>query len=85
MSLSPFLGTNHQISFSEADTFSTSTLVNHIALVVVAHEAIVGTGRYVIVPPGKAEGAFAVFDPYQGFEQNVAAGPPNFPVLPHLI
>src|SRR5258708_36793970 len=42
----------------------------HVALVALVEEAgqnvIVGGGRYVVVQPGKAEGAFVVIDQYHG-------------------
>jgi GNAT superfamily N-acetyltransferase len=59
-------------SFSEAEVafFLNVDFVNHVALAAVADEggrpAIIGTGRYIVVEPGKAEVAFGVVDQYQG-------------------
>jgi RimJ/RimL family protein N-acetyltransferase len=54
----------------ETDFFVNVDFVNHVALVAVVDEdgqaAIVGSSRYVLVQPGKAEVAFAVIDAYQG-------------------
>jgi GNAT superfamily N-acetyltransferase len=44
--------------------------VNHVALVAVTEEGsppvIIGSGRYIVMHPEKAEVAFAVVDQYQG-------------------
>ena len=54
----------------ETDFFVNVDFVDHVALVAVVDEdgqaAIVGSSRYVLVQPGKAEVAFAVIDAYQG-------------------
>jgi RimJ/RimL family protein N-acetyltransferase len=65
-----FFGAKRHFSEKEAEHFLNIDFVNHVALVVVAHEnskqAIVGAGRYVLVEPGTAEVAFGVVDEYQG-------------------
>jgi RimJ/RimL family protein N-acetyltransferase len=65
-----FFVAKRHFSEKEAEHFLNIDFVNHVALVVVAHEnskrAIVGAGRYVIVEPGTAEVAFGVVDEYQG-------------------
>jgi ribosomal protein S18 acetylase RimI-like enzyme len=65
-----FFAVRRQFSEKETDYFLDIDFVNHVALVVVAHEkskqAIVGAGRYVVVEPGIAEVAFGVIDEYQG-------------------
>ena len=54
----------------ETDFFVNVDFVDHVVLVAVVDEdgqaAIVGSSRYVLVQPGKAEVAFAVIDAYQG-------------------
>jgi RimJ/RimL family protein N-acetyltransferase len=60
----------HHFSEEEAAYFVNIDFVNHVALVVVAgkngEQTIIGSGRYLVVEPGRAEVAFAVIDEYQG-------------------
>jgi GNAT superfamily N-acetyltransferase len=55
----------------EVNYFVNVDFVGHVALVATLEEGsqggiIIGTGRYVVVEPGKAEIAFVVIDRYQG-------------------
>src|SRR6185436_4428967 len=54
----------------EKEFFLNVDFDKHVALVALTEEAgspvIVGSGRYIVVEPGKAEVAFMVIDPYQG-------------------
>ncbi len=54
----------------EKEFFLNVDFDKHVALVALIEEAgqkqIVGSGRYVVVQPGKAEVAFIVIDQYQG-------------------
>jgi len=65
-----FFGAKRHFSEKEVEHFLNIDFVNHVALVVVAHEnsnqAIVGAGRYVLVEPGTAEVAFGIVDEFQG-------------------
>jgi RimJ/RimL family protein N-acetyltransferase len=65
-----FFGAKRHFSEKEVEHFLNIDFVNHVALVVVAHEnsnqTIVGAGRYVLVEPGTAEVAFGVVDEFQG-------------------
>lgn len=71
-------------SFTEREVafFVNVDFVSHVALVAVMEEnevrVICGGGRYVVVPPRKAELAFVVVDQYQG--QGIGAA-----LLRHLI
>jgi GNAT superfamily N-acetyltransferase len=60
----------HDFTEQETAYFLNIDFVEHVALVAVVEEAgrpvIVGGARYVVGPPGKAEVAFTVIDPYQG-------------------
>src|SRR5258707_12535605 len=59
----------HSLTESEVAFFLNVDFVNHVALAAVVEEGgrpvIAGSGRYVLVQPGKAEVALAVFDQYQ--------------------
>jgi RimJ/RimL family protein N-acetyltransferase len=65
-----FFGAKRHFSEKEVEHFLNIDFVNHVALVVVAHEnsnqTIVGAGRYLLVEPGTAEVAFGVVDEFQG-------------------
>jgi RimJ/RimL family protein N-acetyltransferase len=65
-----FFGVRHSFTERELAFFLDIDFVDHVALVAVVEEGgrpmIVGTGRYIIVQPGKAEVAFAVVDQNQG-------------------
>ena len=65
-----FFVVKHHFSEEEAAYFLNIDFVNHVALVVVAdkngEQTIIGSGRYLVVEPGRAEVAFAVIDEYQG-------------------
>ena len=65
-----FFGAKRHFSEKEVEHFLNIDFVNHVALVVVAHEnsnqMIVGAGRYLLVEPGTAEVAFGVVDEFQG-------------------
>jgi RimJ/RimL family protein N-acetyltransferase len=60
----------HSFTERELAFFLDIDFIDHVALVAVVEEGgrpmIVGTGRYIIVQPGKAEVAFAVVDQNQG-------------------
>jgi RimJ/RimL family protein N-acetyltransferase len=65
-----FFAVKHQFTEKEATYFLNIDFVNHVALVVAADEdgkqAIIGSGRYIVVDAGRAELAFAVIDECQG-------------------
>jgi RimJ/RimL family protein N-acetyltransferase len=65
-----FFGVRHSFTERELAFFLDIDFIDHVALVAVVEEGgrpmIVGTGRYIIVRPGKAEVAFAVVDQNQG-------------------
>jgi RimJ/RimL family protein N-acetyltransferase len=65
-----FFGAKRHFSEKEVEHFLNIDFVNHVALVVVAHEngnqTIVGAGRYLLVEPGTAEVVFGVVDEFQG-------------------
>jgi RimJ/RimL family protein N-acetyltransferase len=65
-----FFGVRHSFTERELAFFLDIDFIDHVALVAVVEEGgrpmIVGTGRYIIVQPGKAEVAFAVVDQNQG-------------------
>jgi RimJ/RimL family protein N-acetyltransferase len=65
-----FFGAKRGFTDSEVDFFMNIDFDRHVALVAVleegGREVIVGGGRYVVVPPAKAELAFVVIDQYQG-------------------
>jgi RimJ/RimL family protein N-acetyltransferase len=65
-----FVGVRHSFTERELAFFLDIDFNDHVALVAVVEEGgrpmIVGSGRYIIVQPGKAEVAFAVVDQYQG-------------------
>jgi RimJ/RimL family protein N-acetyltransferase len=65
-----FFSVRHHLSEQEIEFFSNIDFVSHVALVVVAVEGeephIVGSGRYIVVEPARAEIAFALVDEYQG-------------------
>jgi GNAT superfamily N-acetyltransferase len=65
-----FFVVKHHFSEDEAAYFLNIDFVNHVALVVIAgtngDETIIGSGRYLVAGPGRAEVAFAVIDEYQG-------------------
>jgi RimJ/RimL family protein N-acetyltransferase len=65
-----FFGFKRDFTEREVDFFTNVDFVSHDALVALLEEAgqpmIVGGARYIIVPSGEAEIAFAVDDAYQG-------------------
>jgi RimJ/RimL family protein N-acetyltransferase len=65
-----FFVVKHHFTEKEVAYFLNIDFVNHAALVVVADEngkpTIVGSGRYIVVEPGRAEVSFAIVDEYQG-------------------
>ena len=65
-----FFGVRRHFSEKEIAFYVKVDFVSQVALVAVADEAgqqvIVAGGRYIVVQPGTAEVAFAVFDEYQG-------------------
>jgi RimJ/RimL family protein N-acetyltransferase len=65
-----FFGFKRDFTEREVDFFTNVDFVSHVALVALLEEAgqpmIVGGARYIIVPSGEAEIAFAVDDAYQG-------------------
>src|ERR1700754_3737579 len=65
-----FFTIKREFTEREREFFLNVDFINHVALVALTdeagHSAIVGSGRYVVVRPGKAEVAFAVIDEYQG-------------------
>jgi RimJ/RimL family protein N-acetyltransferase len=77
-----FFGPRRNFSEKEKSFFLNVDFEKHVALVALADEngqrVIVGSGRYILVSPGKAEVAFTVIDPYQG--QGIGAA-----MLRHLI
>jgi len=64
-----FFAVRRSFTESEIDFFLNVDFVNHVALAAIVEEGgrpvIAGSGRYVLVQPGKAEVAFAVVDQYQ--------------------
>jgi GNAT superfamily N-acetyltransferase len=64
-----FFAVKRHFSEQEAHYFLDIDFVNHVALIALAdehdHSTLIGTGRYVVVEPGKAEVSFAVIDDYQ--------------------
>ena len=65
-----FFAVKRQFSEQEAHFFLDVDFVKHVALAAVASETgpptIIGSCRYVVVEPGRAEVAFLVIDDYQG-------------------
>ena len=65
-----FFAVKRSFTEPEIDYFLSVDFVNHVALVAVVDESgrpvIAGGARYAVLPPGKAEVAFAVVDQYQG-------------------
>jgi RimJ/RimL family protein N-acetyltransferase len=65
-----FFGFKRDFTEREVDFFTNVDFVSHVALVALLEEAgqpmIVGGARYIIVPSGEAEIAFAVDDAHQG-------------------
>jgi RimJ/RimL family protein N-acetyltransferase len=65
-----FFAVKREFSEKEAHFFLDVDFVKHVALVGVAREnglpTIIGSCRYVVVEPGRAEVAFLVIDAYQG-------------------
>jgi RimJ/RimL family protein N-acetyltransferase len=65
-----FFAVKRNFTEREKQFFLNVDFDKHVALVVLIEEAgqksIVGSGRYVVVQPGKAEVAFAIIDQYQG-------------------
>ena len=65
-----FFAVRRGFTEQETDFFVNVDFVNHVALVAVVEEdgrpTIVGSARYILVQPGKAEVAFAVIDECQG-------------------
>jgi RimJ/RimL family protein N-acetyltransferase len=65
-----FFGFKRDFTEREIDFFTNVDFVSHVALVALLEEAgqpmIVGGARYIIVPSGEAEIAFAVDDAHQG-------------------
>ena len=65
-----FFAVRREFTEQETDFFVNVDFVNHVALVAVFEQdgqpTIVGSGRYILVQPGRAEVAFAVIDECQG-------------------
>jgi RimJ/RimL family protein N-acetyltransferase len=65
-----FFATKRGFTEQEIEFFLNVDFIKHVAFVAVIEEdgrpAIIGGGRYIVLQPGKAEGAFAVIDRYQG-------------------
>jgi RimJ/RimL family protein N-acetyltransferase len=65
-----FFTAKRRFTEREQEFFLNIDFDKHVALVALIEEAgrkaIIGSGRYVVVPPTKAEIAFAVIDQYQG-------------------
>ena len=65
-----FFAVRREFSQKETDYFLDIDFVNHVALAAVASEngrpTIIGSCRYVVVAPERAEVAFLVIDDYQG-------------------
>src|SRR5260370_34114729 len=72
-----FFAVRRSFAESEIDFFLNVDFVNHVALAAVVEEGgrpvIAGSGRYVLVQPGKREAAFAVVDQYRA--HGIGAGP----------
>jgi RimJ/RimL family protein N-acetyltransferase len=66
-----FFAPKRTFSEKEIDYYLNVDFVSHVALAAVLEEdgrpVIVGGGRYIVSEPGRAEVAFAVDDPHQGF------------------
>ena len=64
-----FFGAKRGFSDREIDFFMSVNFVDHVALVALVTESngavIAGSGRYIVVEPGRAEMAFLVVDDYQ--------------------
>ena len=73
-----FFAVRREFTEKEIAFFVNVDFVDHVALVAVVEQNIVGGGRYVVVKPGTAELAFAVIDAYQG--QGVGAA-----LMRHLV
>lgn len=65
-----FFAPKHGFTEDEIRFFLNVDFVDHVALVALVEEGgrlvIVGSGRYIILRPGKAEVAFVVVDQYHG-------------------
>jgi GNAT superfamily N-acetyltransferase len=61
-----FFAPRHSFSEAEVQRFLDIDFVQHVALVAVADDVIVGGGRYIVTEPGVAEVAFGVGDGCQG-------------------
>jgi RimJ/RimL family protein N-acetyltransferase len=65
-----FFAIKRHFTEPEIEFFLHVDFVDHVALVAVVEEkgrsVVIGGARYVVVQPGKAEGAFALIDQYQG-------------------
>jgi RimJ/RimL family protein N-acetyltransferase len=65
-----FFGPKRGFTEKETDFFVNVDFVTHVAVVAVVDEGgkdtIIGSGRYIVTQPGKAELAFAIIDEYQG-------------------
>ena len=65
-----FISAKRTFTPQEVGSFLNIDFVTHVALVAIFEEIgqlrIVGTGRYIVASPGRAEVAFAVIDQYQG-------------------
>jgi GNAT superfamily N-acetyltransferase len=64
-----FFSIRRHFSEKEVEFFTNVDFVSHVALAVIAEERgqphVLGTGRYIVVEPGRAEVAFALLDEYQ--------------------
>lgn len=65
-----FFGPKRGFTEKETDFFVNVDFTTHVALAAVIDEGgkktIIGSGRYIVTQPGKAEVAFAIIDEYQG-------------------